>query len=69
MKKIEISYDGRVGITNTSVYLGDLSIATIISEALKIENAEYREINAEIEIRVSIKPDAPKVWIEGDDDC
>lgn len=67
--KIEIGYDGRVGVTNTSVYLGDLSIATIMSEALKLNDTEYREINAEIEIHINVKPDAPKVWIEGDDEC
>lgn len=67
--KIEISYDGRVGLTNNSVFLGDLSIATIVGEALKVEDTEYREINAEIEIRINLKPDAPKVWIEEDDEC
>lgn len=67
--KIEISYDGRVGLTRTAVFLGDHSIERIISETLKVEDAEFREINAEIEMRIVIKHDAPTVWIEGDDEC
>ena len=67
--KIEIGYDGRMGVSNTSIFLADHSLAEIVGKALELGDNEFRSINAEIEININIKPDAPAVWIEGEDEC
>lgn len=69
MTRIRIMYDGKVGATVASVHLGDHSIERLISEALKIAESEYREVNAEVEIFIKLKPSEATVLIEEDEEC
>ncbi len=67
--KIKIEYDGRVSLSAATVHLGDLPLEKIIAKALNVHDTGWRDINAEVEICINCKPDAPRVWIEEDDEC
>lgn len=66
---IKISYDGKVGVTSSSVWLGNQTISEILKEALHLGDNEYREINADVEIFIGCKPSSPRVLVEEDDEC
>lgn len=67
--KIKIQYDGRVSMTAASVHLGEFSLERIIAKALNVPEGSYKDVNAEVEVIINCKPDAPIVTIEGDDEC
>lgn len=67
--KIKIEYDGRVSLSAASVHLGEFSIDGVIAKALNVPDTGWRDINAEVEICINCKPDAPIVWIEEDEEC
>ena len=67
--KIKIEYDGRVSLSAASVHLGELPLDGIIAKALNVPDSGWRDINAEVEIRINCKPNEPQVWIEEDDEC
>ena len=67
--KIKIQYDGHVSMTAASVHLGEFSLERLIAKTLNVAEGSYKDINAEVEIVINCKPEAPVVMIEGDDEC
>lgn len=64
--RIVIKYDGKVSVAQTYMSLGDYSIGELVHKALGLDDGDYREINAEVEITVIRKPDCPRVYLNGD---
>ena len=63
--RIVIKYDGKVSVSQHSFHLGDYSIEHLIHKALGLEEDDYKNINAEVEIMVARKPDHPRVYLDG----
>lgn len=68
MKEIEITYDGRVYVSNHSFDLGGISVASIVHSALGFDKEAYQDINAEVTIIVNRKPDVPRILVTGSDE-
>jgi hypothetical protein len=64
--RIVIKYDGKASIGQSYMNLGDYSIGELVRKALGLNDGDYRDINAEVEISVIRKPDCPRVYLNGD---
>jgi len=64
--RIVIKYDGKVSVAQTYMSLGDYSIGELVRKALRLNDDDYKDINAEVEITVIRKPDYPRVYLNGD---
>lgn len=67
-KTLNINYDGKIYVTGYGMLrLGDMDLSTIVSEALLMDKNEFRELNARVTFKLTLKDLLPEArWIDAD---
>lgn len=67
-KTLNINYDGKIYVTGYGMLrLGDMDLSTIVSDALLMDKNEFRELNARVTIKLTLKDLLPEArWIDAD---